>query len=86
METKKVERNKLIATRLTGDTWTLVDDLQKVIHQSLTDTLEAYFERTEFKGNYRLEPLNSKLYAIVTSEEVIEKPKPKSYNIYGEVE
>ena len=86
MKTKVVERNELIATRVIGkgDTWTLVDDSKKVVYKSLTDTLEAYLGVTNFKGEYRLDPLGSKLYAIKTSEEEI-KPEPiKKYTIYGD--
>jgi hypothetical protein len=85
METKIVEHNELIATRRApGDNWLLVDDDKKIIHKSLTDTLEAYLGATSFKGEYRLDPLGSKLYAIKTSEEEI-KPEPiKRYNIYGD--
>ena len=37
METKVIEHNKLIATRVPpGDKWTLVDDKKKVVHESLT--------------------------------------------------
>ena len=57
---------------------------KKVIHKSLTDALEAYLGVTSFKGEYRLAPLDSKLYAIKTTEEEI-KPEPiKKYNIYGD--
>ncbi len=85
MKTKVVERNELIATRVPpGDRFTLVDDSKKVIHKSLTDTLEAYLEATNFKGEYRLAPLDGKLYAIKSTEEEI-KPEPiKKYNIYGD--
>ena len=85
METKVIERNELIANRMApGDNWILVDDSKKIIHKSITDTLEAYLTKTGFKGEYRLAPLDSKLYAIKTSEEEI-KPEPiKRYNIYGD--
>ena len=85
MKTKVIERNELIATRVPpGDRFTLVDDSKKVIHKSLTDTLEAYLEVTNFKGEYRLAPLDGKLYAIKSTEEEI-KPEPiKKYNIYGD--
>ena len=85
MKTKVIERNELIATRVPpGDRWTLVDDSKKIIHKSLTDALEAYLPSTGFKGEYRLAPLDSKLYAIKTSEEEV-KPEPvKKYNIYGD--
>ena len=85
MKTKVIERNELIATRVPpGDRWTLVDDSKKVIHKSLTDALEAYLGVTNFNGEYMLDPIGSKLYAIKTSEEDV-KPEPiKKYNIYGD--
>ena len=85
MKTKVIERNEVIATRVPpGDRWTLVEDSKKIIYKSITDTLEAYLEKTGFKGEYRLAPLDSRLYAIKTSEEEI-KPEPvKKYNIYGD--
>ena len=85
MKTEVIERNEVIATRVPpGDSWTLVDDSKKIIHKSLTDTLEAYLGITTFKGEYRLAPLDGKLYAIKTTEEEI-KPEPiKKYNIYGD--
>ena len=85
MKTKVIERNEVIATRVPpGDRWSLVEDSKKVIHKSLTDTLEAYLMSTNFKGEYRLAPLDGKLYAIKTTEEEV-KPEPiKKYNIYGD--
>lgn len=85
MKTKVIERNEVIATRVPpGDRWSLVEDPKKVIHKSLTDALEAYLGITNFKGEYRLAPLDGKLYAIKTTEEEV-KPEPiKKYNIYGD--
>ena len=85
MKTKVVERNEVIATRVPpGDRWTLVDDSKKIIHKSLTDALEAYLNTSGFKGEYRLAPLDSKLYAIKTSEEEVRPEPVKKYNIYGD--
>ena len=85
MKTKVIERNEVIATRVPpGDRWSLVDDSKKVIHKSLTDTLEAYLMSTSFKGEYRLAPLDGKLYAIKSSEEEIRPEHVKKYNIYGD--
>ena len=85
MKTKVIERNGVIATRVPpGDRWSLVDDSKKVIHKSLTDTLEAYLMSTNFKGEYRLAPLDGKLYAIKSSEEEIRPEPVKKYNIYGD--
>ena len=85
MKTEVIERNEVIATRVPpGDRWSLVEDPKKVIHKSLTDALEAYLGVSNFKGEYRLAPLDGKLYAIKTTEEEI-KPEPiKKYNIYGD--
>jgi len=44
METK--ESNILIARRVPpGDQWCLVDDEKQIVHKSLTETLEAYFQK-----------------------------------------
>lgn len=86
METEKVEHNELIATRKApGDNWILVNDSEKIVHSSLTEALEAYFHKTGFKGAYRLDPLDSKLYAIQIQKEEIPVEKPKEYGIYGEL-
>ena len=86
MNTKKIiEHNELIATRIPpGDRWTLKNDPRKVIYTSITDTLEAYFNETQFKGEYRLAPVESKLYAIKSIEEEIKPEPPKRLNLYGD--
>jgi hypothetical protein len=85
MSTKLTEHNQVIATRVPpGDKWSLVDDKKNVIHESLTDALEAYFQKTGHKCEFRLAPLDSKLYAIHTHEEEILPEAPKSYGIYGD--
>jgi hypothetical protein len=84
METKQVETYTLIATRVAGkgDTWKLVgEDIER---SSLTDALEEYFQKTGDKCHFRLEPLNSKLFAIKTEIEEIKPEPPKRFNIYGE--
>jgi hypothetical protein len=83
--TKTTEHNELIAIRVPpGDRWMLKNDVKKVIHNSLTEVLEAYFIETRFKGEYRLAPLDSKLYVIKQVQEVIQPELPKSFNIYGD--
>ena len=85
MDTKLTENNKLIATRVPpGDKWVLVDDEKKIVHESLTDVLEAFFKSTGTKCEFRLAPLDSKLYAIKTSEEEVRPEPVKKYNIYGD--
>ena len=86
MAKKVLEENILIARRVPpGDKWRLVaNEPDGPVHKSLTETLEAYMVKTGFKGEYRLAPLKSELFAI-SSEEVEVKPEPeKKYSLYGE--
>lgn len=85
MGKKIVEHNELIAIRIPpGDKWSLVGDPKKEIFSTLTDTLEAFLHQTNFKGSYRLDPMDSKLYAIQSTEEEVLKEEPKMYSLYGE--
>ena len=84
MGTIEKEVNILVAVRVLGkgDTWKLVgEDIERL---SLTDALETYFQKTQDKCHFRLEPLNSKLFAIKTQVEDILPTPPKQYNIYGD--
>ena len=84
MNKRVVENNELIATRVApGDQWILVKDSKRVVHACLTDALQAYFESTGFKGSYRLDPFDSKLYAIQSNEVEIIEEAPKEYSFYG---
>ena len=85
MKTEIIEDKVLIALRQPPwDRWKLYDEPSGKVYTSITDTLEAYMHKTGFKGHYRLEPLESKLYAIGV-EEIEIKPEPiKTYSIYGE--
>jgi len=89
MEQSKIveeEHLELIANRVTdlgGDRWRLVEET-RTVHQTLTDALEAWFRIKGEPVSFRLDPLDSKLYAIRT-EEVEIKPEPiKTFSIYGE--
>ena len=86
METKEIEYNHLIAERVPpGDRWRLVSEFKdKTIYESLTDTLEAYFQVTGESCQFRLEPLNSKLFAIKKEVEEVRPEPPKRFNIYGD--
>lgn len=85
VEKKITEQSELIAIRVPpGDRWTLKSDSRKIIHNSLTDVLEAYFTETKFRGDYRLAPMDNKLYAIKTVEEEIVPEPPRKFNIYGD--
>ena len=85
MKTEKIEHNELIATRVPpGDRWSLTDDNSTQVYPSITDTLEAWFARNGEKVEFRLAPIDGKLFAI-RNEEVEVKPEPvKRYNIYGD--
>lgn len=74
------EHNELIATRVAGkgDSWVLIGD--ETEHSSLTNTLEAYFQLTQDKCDFRLSPLKSKLYAIKQGN----AEPPKRFNMYGD--
>ena len=85
MEIDIIERLELVAIRIPpGDKWTLTGYTKKIVHPSLTDALEAYFQQTGFKGEYRLAPMDSKLYAIKSEEKAKEVELPKVYSFYGE--
>ena len=82
---KITEHNELIATRVPpGDRWTIINDSRKIIYSSITDVLESYFNQTQFRGEYRLSPLESKLFVIKTIEEEIKPEPPKKLNLYGD--
>ena len=83
-EIKIVEEAELIAIRVPpGDNWELVIDQGTTI-EGLVMALTMYMRKTKFKGSYRLEPLNGKLFAIKTFEEVIEEEEPMKFDLYGE--
>jgi len=85
MLTEKVEYNELIATRVPpGDQWVLVQDKNKVIHKTITDALEAWFDKNQENVEFRLAPLDSKLYVIRSEEKEIAPEPTKRYNIYGD--
>lgn len=78
---ERVEHNELIANRVPpGDRWSLVGE--EKIYNSLTEVLDAWFEKNQKKADFRLSPLDSKLYVIQNK-----KPEPpKRFNIYGDSE
>ncbi len=83
MEVRKEEYLELIANRQApGDRWVLVGD--KIVHNSITETLEAWFGKTGEKAEFRLAPLDSKLYVIRAEEVEIKPEPPKKFNIYGD--
>lgn len=78
------EEKELIAVRKPpGDNWELVIDQGNVI-EGLVMTLTMYMRKTKFKGHYRLEPLEGKLYAIKTQEIEIPEEEPMKFDLYGE--
>jgi len=85
MNKEIIEEIELIAQRVPpGDKWELLIDKENVI-EGLVQTLNQYVRKTKFKGHYRLEPLNGKLFAIVTKEIDIEEPEPEKFDLYGEL-
>jgi len=81
----EIEEDKvLIATRKPpGDNWELVIDQGNVV-EGLVMALTMYMRKTKFKGHYRLEPLEGKLYAIETNEIEIVEEEPMKFDLYGE--
>ena len=85
MRIETVEYHDLIATRVPpGDQWVLVEDKNKVIHKSITDALEAWFDKNQEKVEFRLSPLEGKLYVIRSVEKEIQPEPIKRFNIYGD--
>ena len=85
-ESKIVEEEhlELIATRVPpGDKWQLTEG-QPIVQQSLTDALEAWFQMKGEPVSFRLDPLDSKLYAIRTEEVEVKPPPERTFSIYGE--
>ena len=66
-----------------GDQWQV--NGVKTIQPSITDALEAYYQVATLKPKaFRLDLVQSKLYAIVSSEVEVKEPEPKKYSIYGD--
>ena len=79
------EHNQLIATRVPpGDRWELVDDSKRQVIPTLTEALETYLNKSGFKGEYRLDPMGNKLYAIHSTEEEVKPKEEKMFSLYGE--
>jgi hypothetical protein len=83
------EVNTLIAKRVPpGDRWQLVDVNEKPLSAEIIDgiveALSEYMRANNFRGDYRLSPLDGKLYAISQQYTDVEIPKPKKYDLYGE--
>ena len=84
MPKEKIETLRLIAVRVPpGDNWELEMDKETVI-EGLVQTLTQYMRKTKFKGHYRLEPLNGKLFAIIEEEITLPEPEPEKWDLYGE--
>ena len=78
------EEKELIATRVPpGDNWELVIDQGSTI-EGLVMALTMYMRKTKFKGEYRLAPLDGKLYAIKEYEVQVEPEEPMIFDLYGE--
>ena len=84
MAIESYEVKELIAERvLPGDNWELLIDTGNVI-EGLVQTLTQYMRKTKFKGHYRLEPLDGKLYILKEQEIEIPEEEPEVWDLYGE--
>lgn len=84
MPVEIVEETKLIAVRVPpGDNWELEIRKGEII-EGLVPTLTQYMRKSGFKGHYRLEPLNGKLFIIKEQEIEVEEPQPEKFDLYGE--
>jgi len=83
-EFETVEQKQLIAKRVPpGDRWALVDE-PSVVHSTLTETLEAYFKKTQLNAAFYLDPIGNALYSVARVDVEI-KPEPiKTVDFYGE--
>ena len=65
----------------------LIEEFQEYIDSTYSGHYSKdNFQATEFKGEYKLAPLDSKLYALKSKEEeIIVKEEPeKRYGLFGE--
>jgi len=84
-EFQTVENKQLIADRVPpGDRWALTADPSKVVYESITEALEAYFQQTRFNAAFYLDPLGGKLYAVKREEVEIEPEPIKTFDFYGD--
>lgn len=83
MKKATTEKNILIAKRIKGkgDTWYLTHE-ESIEYNSLTETLEAYFQATQKSCEFRLAPSKGEIY-VITTEEITPAPS-KKFNIYGD--
>lgn len=87
MEKEIIEKNILIAKRIPkSDRWYFIKDSPEgKINNTLTDTLEAFFNKTKYNGDFRISPLKSELYIISSEEKEINiTPYEKKYSLYGD--
>ena len=84
-EFQTIENKQLIADRVPpGDRWALTADPSKVVYESITEALEAYFQQTRFNAAFYLDPLGDKLYAVKREEVEIEPEPIKTFDFYGD--
>jgi len=84
-EFETVEKKQLIAERVPpGDRWALTADPLKAVHESLTDTLESFFQKTQFNAAFYLDPIGGKLYSVKRTEIEVEPDPVKEFSFYGE--
>jgi hypothetical protein len=85
---EQIEKYILIAKRVPpGDRWSLINTAinsneDNKVYNSLTETLEAFYQTVNTPYDFKLSPLKGELYIITT--ENIAPPPPKKFNIYGD--
>ena len=80
-EIKLIE--ELIAQRVPpGDRWSLLDD--NTVYNSLTDVLEAYYQKAQKVCDFKLSPKKGELYSLVEKTIEVQAPPPKKFNMYGD--
>ena len=80
-----VEQKQMIAKRVPpGDRWSLIADPSGNVYDTLTDTLEAYFQMTKFNAAFYLDPLGGALYAVERTEIEIQPEPIKQFDFYGD--
>ena len=59
-------------------------EYNELIATRVPDALEAWFDQNQEQVEFRLAPLDSKLYVIRSEEKEIVPEPTKRYNIYGD--
>lgn len=64
-----------------GDRWTEFEGKSNIIHPTLTNALEEYFQRTGTR-QYYVDAIKGVIYRVVEEADPI--PEPQRFSIYGD--